>query len=86
MKRDEKCTVFVCKNDSKVNVFKVKIQKAWNFTKKMEKKRNVYYCSIVLPPYEDLEENFKVIPIGWKVCDTIKITGLPISLNYMERI
>jgi len=79
MKRDEKCTVFVCKNDSKVNVFKVKIQKAWNFTKKMEKKRNVDYCAIVLPSsfnYENLEEKVKVKPIKWKVGDTIELTGL----------
>jgi hypothetical protein len=82
MKRDEKCTVFVCKNDSKVNVFKVKIQKAWIFTKKMEKKRNVSHCAIVLPSifyYEDLEVKPKLTPLDWKVGDIIELTGLSMS-------
>lgn len=82
MKRDEKCTVFVCKNDGKVNLFKVKIQKSWNFTKKMENKRNVSHCAIILPSsfnYENLEEEVKVKPIEWKVGDTIKLTGLSMS-------
>ena len=82
MKRVEKCTVFVYKQDDKINSFKVKLEKVWRFQERMKKKRNVSHCAIILHSSEDFygqKEKCDLTPIEWKVGDTIELTGFQMS-------